>query len=76
MLGTSGPISMKFGMKFCGIKFIIVHSNGDPELTLTYIMTTSNCVTCFLYGKFDSDGFLVIYCNLNVVCVSDLRPCL
>ena len=34
--GISGPISMKLGMKHWGIKSIIVNSNGDPELTLTY----------------------------------------
>ena len=45
MPGTSRTISMEFGMKHRGIKFIIVHSNGDPELTLTYIMAMPNCVT-------------------------------
>ena len=43
--GTSWPSSMNLGMKHRGIKFIIVYSNGDPELTLPYFMARSNFVT-------------------------------
>ena len=39
--GTSGTISMKFGMKHQGIGSIIAYSNDDPELTLTYFMARS-----------------------------------
>ena len=34
--GTSGPISMKIGMHHMGQGSIIVYSNNDPGLTLTY----------------------------------------
>ena len=43
--GTNGPISMKLGMKHRGIKPIIVYSNDDPDLTLTYFRARSNFVT-------------------------------
>ena len=43
--GTSGPISMKLGMKHRGIYSTIVHSNVDPELTFTYFTARSNFVT-------------------------------
>ena len=41
--GTSKPILMMLGMKPRDIKFIIVYSNSDPELTLTltYFMAMS-----------------------------------
>ena len=43
--GTRGPISMELVMKHWGIKTIIVYSNGDPELTLTYFTARLNFVT-------------------------------
>ena len=36
MYGTGGPISTKLGMKHLGLKPIIVCSNDDPGVTLTY----------------------------------------
>ena len=43
--GTSGPISTKLGMKHRGLLPIIVCSNDDPGLTLTYFTARSNFVT-------------------------------
>ena len=40
--GTGGPISMKLGMKH--LLPIIVCSNDDPGLTLTYFTARSNFV--------------------------------
>ena len=42
--GISGPISTKLGM----LGLIIVCSNDDPRLTLTYLTTMSNLVACAL----------------------------
>ena len=54
--GTSGPISIKLGMKHQVIKSIIIYSNGDPELTLTYSTARSNFVIYTFMGKCDNDG--------------------
>ena len=43
--GTGGPISMKLGMYNRGLLPIIVCSNDDPGVTLTYFMARSNLVT-------------------------------
>ena len=43
--GTGGPISMKLGMEHWGLKVIIVCSNDEPGLTLTYLTARSNFVT-------------------------------
>ena len=42
---TGGPISMKLGIKHLGLQPIIVCSNYDPGVTLTYFMARSNLVT-------------------------------
>ena len=39
------PISMKLGMWHWGLQPIIVCSNDDPGVTLTYFMARSNLVT-------------------------------
>ena len=41
---TSGPISMKHGMYHWGLLSIIICSNDDPGLTLTYFTARSNFV--------------------------------
>ena len=43
--GTGGPISTKLGMKHRGLQPIIVCSNVDPGLTLTYFTARPNLVT-------------------------------
>ena len=43
--GTSGPILTKLGMYNLGLLLIIVCSNDDPGLTLTYFTARSNFVT-------------------------------
>ena len=49
--GTKGPISTKLGMKHRGLLPIIVCSNDDPRLTLTYFTARSNLVTQAFYRK-------------------------
>ena len=50
--GTSGPISTKLGMWHLELQRIIVCSNDDPGLTLTYFTAWSNFVTwAFPLGK-------------------------
>ena len=50
--GTGQPISTKLGMKHRGLQPIIVCSNDDPRVTLTYFTTRSNLVTkAFLWEK-------------------------
>ena len=54
--GTSGPIYTKLGM-FHRSLLIIVCSNDDPGLTLTYFMASSNFVTlAFLQKKSEDSG--------------------
>ena len=43
--GTSGLISTKLGMWYCRLQLIIICSNDDPELTLTYFIARSNFET-------------------------------
>ena len=43
--GTGGPISTKLGMLHRGLQSIIVCSNDDPGVTLTYFTARSNLVT-------------------------------
>ena len=43
--GTGGPISTKLGMKHRGLQPIIVCSNDDPRVTLSYFTARSNLVT-------------------------------
>ena len=42
--GTGSPISTKLGMKYWELLPIIVCSNDDPVVTLTYFTARSNCV--------------------------------
>ena len=43
--GTGGPISTNLSILHQGLQIIIVCSNDDPGLTLTYFMARSNFVT-------------------------------
>ena len=43
--GTSRPISTKLGMQHRGLQLIIVCTNGDPGVTLTYFTARSNLET-------------------------------
>ena len=50
--GTEGPISTKLGMQHWGLLPIIVCSNDDSGVTLTYFTARSNLVTfAFSIGK-------------------------
>ena len=42
---TGGPVSTKLGMLHRGLQPIIVCSNDDPRVTLTYFTARSNLVT-------------------------------
>ena len=42
--GTAGPISKKLGTKHLEFLPILVCSNDDPEVTLTYFTARSNLV--------------------------------
>ena len=56
--GTGGPISTKLGMKHRGLQLIIVCSNDDPGVTLTYFTARSNLVTkAFLWEKVKTVDF-------------------
>ena len=43
--GTRGPISMNLGMSHLGLLPIIVCTNEDPGVTLTYFTVRSNFTT-------------------------------
>ena len=45
-------------MQHQGLLPIIVCSNDDPGVTLTYFTAKSNLVTCFSMGKSENSGFL------------------
>ena len=45
IFSETGQISMKLGMKHWGLLPIIVCSNYDPQVTLTYFTARSNLVT-------------------------------
>ena len=67
---------MKLDMKHLGIKSIVVYSDGDPELILTYFTARSKfCKIGFYMGKYDKDEFFGNYCRFNVLSVSALKPC-
>ena len=56
--GTGRPISTKHGMKHRGLQPIIVSSNDDPGVTLTYFTARSNLVTyAFLKEKVKTVDF-------------------
>ena len=42
--GTGRSISTKLGMKHWGLLSILVYSNNDPGVTLTYLTTRSSLV--------------------------------
>ena len=51
-------ISTKLGMKHRGLQPIIVYSNDDPRVTLTYFTTRSNLVIlAFLWKKVKTVDF-------------------
>ena len=55
---TGGPIFTKLGMQHWGLQLIIVCSNDDPGLTLTYFTARSNLVTqAFLQEKVKTVDF-------------------
>ena len=62
--GTSGPISTKLGVKHRGLMSIIVCSNDEPGLTLTYFTTRSNGNLGFSIGKSENSGFFRNYRSL------------
>ena len=67
--GTGRPISMKLGMKHWGLLPIIVCSNDDPGVTLTYFTARSNLVTyTFLWEKVKTVDFseTIAACDLTV----------
>ena len=56
--GTDRPISMKVGMLHWGLQPIIVCSNDDPGVTMTYFTTRSNLVIlAFLWEKVKTVDF-------------------
>ena len=56
--GTGTPISTKLGMYYRGIQPIIICSNDDPGVTLTYFTARSNLVTyAFLWDKVKTMDF-------------------
>ena len=65
--GTDGPISTKLGMEHLGLQPIIVCSNDDPGVTLTYFMARSNLVTGFSMGKVKTVDFS------ETIAASDLK---
>ena len=70
--GTSGPICTKRGTCMFHWKLwpIIVCTNYDPWLTLTYFMARTNFVTyAFLYEKSENSGSFknIAACDLKVV---------
>ena len=66
--GTGGPISTKLGMYHWGVQPIIVCSNDDPGVTLTYFMARSNLVTsAFLWEKVKTVDFS------ETIAASDLK---
>ena len=66
---TDNPISTKLGMQHRGLQPIIVYSNGDPRVTLTYSTARSNLVTySFLWEKVKTVDFseTIAACDLKV----------
>ena len=55
---TGWPISTKLGMWHWGLQTIIVCSNDDPQVALTYFTARSNLVTkAFLWEKVKTVDF-------------------
>ena len=48
---TSGPIFTKLGMQHWELQPIIVYTNDDPGVILTYFTARSNLVTFAFYRK-------------------------
>ena len=66
--GTGGPISTKLFMLHPGLQPIIVCSNDDPGVTLTYLTARSNLVTyVFLWEKVKTVDFS------ETIAASDLK---
>ena len=67
--GTSRPISTKLDMYDWGLQPIIVCSNDDPRVTLTYFTARSDLVTlAFLWEKVKTVDFseTIAACDLKV----------
>ena len=67
--GTNRSISTKLGMQHWGLQPIIVCSNDDPGVTLTYFTARSNLVTkAFLWEKVKTVDFseTIAACDLKV----------
>ena len=67
--GTGGPIPTKLGMWHRGLQPVIVCSNNDPRVTVTYFTARSNLVTyAFLWEKVKTVDFseTIAACNLKV----------
>ena len=54
--GTGGQISMKLGMQHWGLQPIIVCSNDDPRVIMTYF-TAKFGNLAFSIGKSENNGF-------------------
>ena len=66
--GTGGPISTKLDIKHQGLQAIIVCSNDEPRVTLTYFTARSNLVTlAFLLEKVKTVDFS------ETIAASDLK---
>ena len=68
--GTCGPISTKLGMWHWGLQVIIVCSNDEPGLTLTYFTARSNLVAKdFPFEKVKTVDFseTISACDLKVI---------
>ena len=66
---TGRPISTKLGMWHRGLQPIIVYSNVDPRVTLTYFMARSNLgILAFLWEKVKTLDFseTIAACELKV----------
>ena len=66
---TGSPISMKLCMLHRGLQPIIVYSNDDPQMTMTYFTARSNLVIkAFLWEKVKTVDFseTVAACDLKV----------
>ena len=64
---TGRPISTKLGMLYRGLQPIIVCSNDDHGVTLTYFTARSNLITGFSIGKSENSGIS------ETIAASDLK---
>ena len=55
--GTGGPISTKLGIEHWGLQPIIVCSNDDPGVTLTFFGKVKFGNLGFSLGKSENSGF-------------------